>query len=83
MKDLQNNPVAQKKLYAECFNTEAGQAVLLDLFKEAGLDRKTVHVPGDANTSAFNEGMRSIVWSIMTKANQDVAPYLQQALKRS
>jgi hypothetical protein len=83
MKDLQNNPVAQRNYYSEVFDTEAGQAVLLDLFKQAGLDRPTTHVPGDSHTSAYNEGMRAMVWQIMIKANQDVDPYLWEALKRS
>lgn len=82
MKDISNNPELLKDAYNRLFNSEMGQAVLLDLFKEAGLDRYTIHVQGDPHSSAYHEGRRSIVWSIMIKANQDVAPYLKQALKR-
>ena len=81
MKNLHNDPVLKKKYYNECFGTEAGQAVLLDLFKEAGFDCPSTHVPNDPYTSAFNEGAKAAIWRIKLVMNANVDFFLKEAAK--
>lgn len=79
MKDLNNNPQLKKDTYMEVFSTEAGQAVLLDLFKANYVDHSTSHVPGDHHTSAYREGRRSAIWDIMLTINADVSQFIDAA----
>lgn len=52
--------------YAECFSTEAGQAVLLDMYNR--YVNVTRAVPGlDADQAFFREGMASVVFDIVNK----------------
>ena len=66
----------QKKLseihdsYRAVFNTKDGERVLEHLVKVGFLDT-TVHTPGDPYDTAFKEGKRSIVISILRFIERD------------
>jgi hypothetical protein len=52
--------------YRELFDSVAGQAVLADLLRAGGI-LQTSHVPGDACSTAFAEGRRSMALELMAR----------------
>ena len=60
----------RKELYREVLDNPRGRELLIDLMKKFHVLRP-VTVSGDQYTSAFNDGARSVVLSIMTIINKD------------
>lgn len=56
--------------YQNIFNTPDGERVLRHLMKVGGVT-KSSFVAGDPNTTAFNEGRRHLVLSILTYIYKD------------
>lgn len=56
--------------YKLMFDTEAGRIVLNDMIKRYFMLRPT-YIQGDAMTSAFNEGRRSVMLEILAMLNYD------------
>lgn len=61
--------------YQSTFSTASGQEVLRHLVSVSVLTPS--HVPGDPFTTAFNEGRRHLVLSILRQLNRDVFEMVQ------
>lgn len=59
--------------YIDTFSTEAGQRVLQDLMEQTGVMRPA-HVTGDPYESAYMEGHRQVVLSILDKLGRALTP---------
>lgn len=57
---------ALAKAYDEVFTKGAGEMVLHDILKEAGL-LSVSHVAGDSHSTAFNDGRKSLGLSIIER----------------
>ncbi len=53
-------------IYRSVFGTVKGKEILHDLIEKCGL-YKTSYVPRDAQGTAFNEGMRSMIMYVIAK----------------
>jgi len=75
--------VARKKLneihdsYRAVFDSPDGERVLEHLIKVGYVDT-TVHTPGDSHDTAYKEGKRSIVISILRFIERDPREILRQ-----
>ena len=59
--------------YLDTFSTEQGKRVLDDLMKQSGVMRPA-HVVGDSHESAYMEGQRQVVLSILDKLGRTLSP---------
>ena len=77
---LLNKEKRRRATYKEVFTTEAGQEVLDDLMKSNYFFTSTQ--TGDSHESAFNEGRRSVVLTILNYVSLDINK-IQARLKDS
>jgi hypothetical protein len=63
--------------YLVTFTSKEGQKVLAHLCKVAKVTESS-HTPGDPYTTAFKEGQRSIVTSILKYINKDQSEFIKQ-----
>lgn len=70
----------RKNAYRELFNTESGKEILSDLSKRYNI-LNTTFVAGDPCSSAFNEGARSVVMSLI-KLSSITVEEINDQLKR-
>lgn len=70
LKVLLERSKRSKANYQETF-ASLDNYVLNDLIKKYGFFDKTTFVQGDPSATAFNEGQRSVVISILTKLHKD------------
>lgn len=57
--------------YKNCFGSEAGKRVLLDLMKNHHVKSSTFH-PTNVNETVFMEGERNVVLRILNKLDIDI-----------
>ena len=69
-----------KKDYAEVFSSEAGKRVLDDMCSRFGL-AATSFVVGDPYQTAYREGMRYVVLSIIATLNRPVNDLVENKYK--
>lgn len=70
----------KQQLYKDVFETDKGQEVLRDLEVFCGYNRIS-HVPGDACTTAYNEGMRRVVLRIISFLKEDRKEDLEELIQ--
>ena len=70
----------RRTLYYELFNSPAGKEVLADLSRNYKV-LNTTFVEGDSPLSAFNEGARSVVMSLIQLAGSSPQEILQRIKK--
>lgn len=63
-------PDELKKMYRRVFDTEDGQKVIEDL-KARFWFHAPVHAPGDTHETAYRDGQRSIVLSLIAMLQED------------
>ena len=66
-----------KKTYRQLFNTDEGKVILRDL-KLRNHMLSSTFVPGDTNDTAFREGQRSVVLTILRMMEEKTTAEIQQ-----
>lgn len=63
--------------YCAHFESAEGKAILRDLMRKYRV-LETTHVPGDPHSTAYNEGQRSVILSILRYVNKDTTSLIKQ-----
>lgn len=69
----------KQAMYRQTFHSPQGEKVLKDLIQRHFVFT-TTHVPGDAYSSAFQEGRRAVITDILRYLQADLG-FLQQQLE--
>lgn len=85
VRDLDENKVALKTAYERVFNNDDGRSVLMNMFRQFGMDGTTLVYDRngaiDALAMAHKEGQRSVVMGILNALNADLTPYVENMRK--